>query len=66
MMPLEIRIRSVSEIVEPGISALATGMPSVSTPWNRNVPMMTLLIFARDVLAPPSRIAEAARKLAKL
>ena len=34
---MEIRIRMVSEIVDCGTSTLATGIPSVSTPWNKNV-----------------------------
>ena len=34
-------MRSVSDRVVPGTSILATGLPSVSTPWNRKVPMIT-------------------------
>ena len=55
-------MRMVSEIVDWGTSALATGMPSVRTPWKRKAPMMTWLIFARYTLAPPMRMAEAAMK----
>ena len=55
-------MRRVSEIVEPGTSTLATGIPSVSTPWNRKVPITTWLILQREVDAPPIRIAEAAMK----
>jgi hypothetical protein len=62
MIPLEIRIRSVSEIVEPGTNTFATGIPSVKTPWNRKVPMRTWLILHRLVDAPPIRIADAAIK----
>lgn len=47
MIPLEISMRMVSEIVDCGTSTLATGMPSVSTPWNRNAPMITWLMRAR-------------------
>ena len=61
-MPLEIRIRRVSEMVEPGTSTFATGIPRVRTPWNRKVPISTWLIFHREVEAPPMRMAEAATK----
>ena len=49
-------------MVEPGTSTFATGMPSVRTPWNKNVPIRTWLILQRVVDAPPIRIADAAIK----
>ena len=43
-------------MVEPGTSTLATGIPRVNTPWNRNVPRITWLILQRLVEAPPQLV----------
>ena len=51
----------VSEIVDWGTSALATGMPSVNALEEEGADD-DVLIFARDTLAPPMRMAEAAMK----